>query len=47
MPGLRDTFIKRYLVERANTAEMIPAEENEEAESCHENLWNKIQLKGP
>ena len=45
--GLRETFIKRYIVERTNKAEMRPEEQNEKAESCCENLWNEIQLKGP
>ena len=26
---------------------MRPEEQSEKAESCPENLWNKIQLKGP
>ena len=46
MSGLRETFIKRYIVERANQAER-PEEQSEKAESCRENLWNEIQLKGP
>ena len=46
MSGLRDTFIKRYTVEKTDKAEIRP-EENEETESCRENLWNEIQLKGP
>ena len=45
--GLRETFIKRYIVERTNKAEMRPEEQSEKAESCRENLWNEIQLKGP
>ena len=45
--GLREIFIKRYIVERANKAEMRPEEQSEKVESCRENLWNKIQLKGP
>ena len=45
--GLRKTFIKRYIAERANKAEMRPEEQSEKAESCQENLWNEIQLKGP
>ena len=27
-------------------AELRPEEESEKAESCRENLWNKMQLKG-
>ena len=26
---------------------MRPEEESEKAESCRENIWNEIQLKGP
>ena len=26
---------------------MRPEEQSEKAESCRENLWNEIQLKGP
>ena len=44
--GMRETFIKRYRVERANKAEIRPEEQSEKAESCRENLWNEIQLKG-
>ena len=35
------------MVERTNKAEIRPEEESENTESCKENLWNKIQLKGP
>ena len=45
--GLRETFIKRYKVERANNAEVRPEEQSEKTESCRENLWKEIQLKGP
>ena len=31
----------------ANKAEIRPEEQSEKAESCWENLWNEIQLKGP
>ena len=41
------TFIKRYIVERTNRAEIRPEEQSEKAESLRENLWNEIQLKGP
>ena len=47
MSALKETFIKRYLVERTNKAEIRSEEKGEKAESCQENLWNKIQLKGP
>ena len=40
--GLRETFIKRCIVERQKR----PEEQSEKAESCRENLWNEIQLKG-
>ena len=40
--GLRETFIKRYVVERTNKADIRPEEHSEKAESCRENLWNKM-----
>ena len=46
IPGLRESFIKRYIVEKTNKAEITPEEQSEKAESCQENLWNEIQLKG-
>ena len=36
-----------YIVERTNKAEIRPEERSEKTESCRENLWNEIQLKGP
>ena len=45
--GLRETCIKRFIVERTNKAELRPKEQNEKAESCREKLWNEIQLIGP
>ena len=46
--GLRQTFIKRYIVERTNKAEVRPEEQSDKAElNCRENLWIEIQLKGP
>ena len=45
--GLEETFIKRYVVERTNKAEIRQEEQNEKAESCGDNFWNEIQLKGP
>ena len=45
--GLKETFIKRHIVERTNKAEIRPEKQSEKAESCRENLWNEIQLKGP
>ena len=44
---LRETFTKRYIVERTNEAEIRPGEQSEKAESCWENILNEIQLKGP
>ena len=44
---IRETFIKRYIVERTNKAEIWPEEQSEKAENCRENLWTEIQLKGP
>ena len=42
------TFYKQiYIVERTNKAEIRPEDQSEKAESCQENLWNEIQLKGP
>ena len=35
------------MVERTIKAEQGPEEQSEKAESCQENLWNEIQLKGP
>ena len=45
--GLKGIFIKRYIVETTNRAEMRPEEQGEKAEGCRESLWNEIQLKGP
>ena len=45
--GLRETFIKRYIVESTSKAEVRPEEPSEKAESCRENVRNEIQLKGP
>ena len=42
-----ETFIQRYIAERTNEAEIRPEEQSEKAESCRENLWDEIQLKGP
>ena len=39
--GLKETFIKRYIVEMTDKAELRP---QERSESCRENLRNKIQL---
>ena len=45
--GLKETIIKRYVVERTNKAEIGPEEQSEKMDSCRETLWNEIQLKGP
>ena len=42
-----DFHKEKYIVERTNKAAMKPEEQSEKAESCHENLWNEIRLKGP
>ena len=47
MSGLKEIFPERYVVERTDKAKRRPEEQNEKAESCWENLWNEIQLKGP
>ena len=39
---MRETVIKRYIVERSNKAEIRPEEQSEKAESCRENLWNEM-----
>ena len=35
---MRETFIKRYIVERTDKAELRPEEQSEKAESCREKL---------
>ena len=45
--GLKETFIKRYIVQRTSKAEIRLEEQSEKAESCRENVWNEIQLNGP
>ena len=40
-------FHEEIHVEKTNKSEIRPKEESEKAESCRENLWNEIQLKGP
>ena len=44
--GLKETFIKRQLVQRTNKAEIRPEEHSEKTESYCKNLLNEIQLKG-
>ena len=45
--GLKETFMKRSIVQRTNKEELRPEEQSEKAESYRENFWNEIQLKGP
>ena len=47
MSRQKETFIKRYIVERSNKAEIRLEVQSEKAESCRAYLWNEIQLKGP
>ena len=37
----------KEIVERTNKAEVRPEEQSQKTDSCQENLWNAIQLKGP
>ena len=46
MPGLSETFIKRYIVESTDKAELRPEEHSEKAENIGKKIWNEIQLKG-
>ena len=43
----KETFRKRYIVERTKKAEIRLGEQSENTESFRENLWNEIQVKGP
>ena len=45
--GLRETFIKRYIVERTNKTEIRSEEQGEKTESCRKNLWDETHLEGP
>ena len=36
-----------YIVKKTNKEEIRPEEQSVKTESCRENLWNEIQLKGP
>ena len=45
--GLKETFIKRYIVDRNIKTEVRPEEQSEKTDSSRENLWNETQLKGP
>ena len=40
--GLKETFVKRYIVERTNKAEIRPEEQSQKTENCRENLLNEI-----
>ena len=42
---LKETFVKRYIIERTNKAEIRREEQSVKKESCLENLWNKRALK--
>ena len=42
----KDRKKKKYIVEGTNKAEIRPQKQSKKAESCRENLWNEIQLKG-
>ena len=39
--------MKGFIVGTTNKAEIRPEGQSEKAESCRENSWNEIQLKGP
>ena len=39
--------MKRKTFERTNKTEIRREEQSEKEESCWENLWNEMQLKGP
>ena len=43
--GLKETSMNRCIVERTSMAEIMP--EEQKTQSCWENLWKEIQLKGP
>ena len=38
---MKETFIKRYIVERANKAEIRPEEQTEKAKNCLKNYGMK------
>ena len=42
-----DFYQKKCEVERTSKAEIRPEDQSEKTESCRENFWNEIQLKGP
>ena len=39
--GLKETFIKKYIVERTNKAEIKWEKQSKKTESCRENVWIK------
>ena len=45
--GRKETSIERYMVKRTNNADIRPEEQSAKTESCRENLWKEVQLKGP
>ena len=45
--GGGETSLKRDIVERTNKTDIRPKEQSEKAGSLWENVWNKIQSKGP
>ena len=45
--GLKETFIRRDIVERTDKAEIRPKKQSKKAEGCKENLLSEIQLKRP
>ena len=47
MSGLKETFIKRCIVERTKKVKIRSEEQSEKADSCRKNFWNETQLKGP
>ena len=46
MMMMKETFIKRYIVERTKKVETRPVEQSEKTDNCREELWNEVQLKG-
>ena len=44
---MKETFIRDTQLKEPVKLEMRPEEQSEKTESCRENLWNEIQLKGP
>ena len=40
-------MIRRHTVERTKKAQLRPGKLSEKTESCRDNVWNEIELKGP